>query len=111
MQPNSVCEAQAAAGSEESISWEPHGGGPTSAKTPRRRQAALRDSRVLAQAAAAALLLAAALGAVAGNHEAGQPTERCYSGPIPAGQASFGYTVSASSNATTFTFAVRACGG
>ena len=62
----------------------------------------------LAQAAAAALLLAAALGAVAGNREAGQPPERCYSGPIPAGQASFGYTVSASPNATTFTFAVRA---
>ena len=61
----------------------------------------------LAQAAAAALLLAAALGAVAGNREAGQSPERCYSGPIPAGQASFGYTVSASPNATTFTFAVR----
>lgn len=60
----------------------------------------------LAQAAAAALLLAAALGAVAGNREAGQPPERCYSSPIPAGQASFGYTVSASPNATTFTFAV-----
>ena len=44
------------------------------------------------QAAAAVLLLAAALGAVAGNHEAGQSNERCYNGPIPAGQASFAYT-------------------
>ncbi len=53
------------------------------------------------------LLLAAALGAVAGNHEAGQSNERCYNGPIPAGQASFAYTVAAGPNSTTFTFAVR----
>lgn len=56
------------------------------------------------------LLLAAALGAVAGNHEAGQSNERCYNGPIPAGQASFAYTVAAGPNSTTFTFAVRVGG-